>query len=139
MTNYAKVAMLLTVAAWLSSCVTTFKPIDPEPDEIQRNLKVGDTVIVHTKDQRTLELKVSNMTSEAIIGEAENGTATTGVEEQEIRFDEIDALEKRKLSVSKEKATKAGKVAGKVVGGIVIFAVFLYGMAAAMILSVAAL
>ncbi len=75
MTNYRKhtlsTAILIMSALLLSACykfVKTTKPIELEPPEIQHKIREGSRVYIQTKDGRALTLKVSQVTSEAIIG-----------------------------------------------------------------------
>jgi len=98
MTNYRKhtlsTAILIMSALLLSACykfVKTTEPIEPEPPEIQHEIGEGSRVYIQTKDGRALTLKVSQVTSEAIIG------IEIGLPEvfEAVPFDQIETLGKQ--------------------------------------------
>ena len=63
-------AIFLILAFIVSSCAS-YTGVRSYPTDIQSTLNTGDTVKITIKDGRKVELKVVEVTSEAIVGENE--------------------------------------------------------------------
>ena len=92
---FCKTLTWVVLAAFLFStaCTTTrviSRPIDPQPDTLQNELKKGDLVNVTTKGGNSFKLRIADLSSEAIMG------LTTGRNKRELRilFTEIAEIEK---------------------------------------------
>ncbi len=132
MTNYRKhtlsTAIPINSALLLGACynlVKTLKSIEPEPPEIQHKIRKGNRVYIQTKDGRALTLKVSHVTSEAIIG-----TEFGLTEKKAIPFDQIETLDKegyglRRMNKEeiKENINEGAKVFGMFVGALLLVAI----------------
>lgn len=83
-------ALLATLL--LSACASyqSYQLVNPQPVDIERKVKVGETVTVFTTEGKTLNLRVTAITSDTLIGE---DSATFA--EHKISFREIGLLEKK--------------------------------------------
>lgn len=93
---YESLIMILGLNFILLSCASYTKLI-PEQPNIQSSLEKGDTVKIHTKDGREVEFKITEISSDELIGESER-----------VNFDEISQLELMTAS-AKDNTFEAGK------------------------------
>ena len=82
------VGMLL--ASLLLGACASYQLVNPEPADIERKVKVADTVTVFTTNSETLRLRVTALTSDALIGED-----PVTFKEHRIPFREIGLVEKK--------------------------------------------
>ena len=79
-------------AVLLGACASyqSYQLVNPAPVDIERKVKVGEMVTVFTTEGKTLSLRVTAITSDALIGE-EPVTFT----EHKVTFREIGLVEKK--------------------------------------------
>ena len=82
----------LLAALLLGACASyqSYQLANPEPVDIERKVKVGETVTVFTTEGKTLSLRVTAITSDTLIGEDPVTFA-----EHKISFREIGLIEKK--------------------------------------------
>lgn len=109
---------LVAIAFLFSISCANYTVIKAQQPSLQDNLKEGDIVRVFTKDGRDLQLRILDITDEAIIGDDQRLLARN---KKTIAIDEISSLEKKQLSAGKT----AGLVAGILVGAIALPLIYL--------------
>lgn len=82
-------AVVLTVALLFTSCTSYSRSVNLT-ENLYNGLKPGDTVRVTTKTGRTVELKITTIDAEAIVGT-----------EQRIPLSEVATIEKQEISTAK--------------------------------------
>ncbi|MDX1486637.1 MAG: hypothetical protein R3268_00445 [Acidiferrobacterales bacterium] len=80
---------VLLATALVGACAS-YQLANPEPADIERKVKAGDTVTVFTTDGKTLDLRVTAITSDELIGEDLLTFA-----EHRVSFREIGLIEKK--------------------------------------------
>lgn len=82
--------LLATVLLGACASYQSYQLANPEPADIERKVKVGETVTVFTTAGKTLNLRVTAITSDTLIGE----DSVTSVEHR-VPFREIGLIEKK--------------------------------------------
>lgn len=82
--------LLATVLLGACASYQSYQLPNPEPEDILRKVKVGETVTVFTTEGKTLNLRVTAITSDALMGE-DSVTFT----EHRVSFGEIGLVEKK--------------------------------------------
>lgn len=89
----ALLAILLVSGCETVGTKVKSKPVKPEPAVIQKKVHVGDDVVIGTKDGKEFRLRVTQVTSEAVVGKRTSGE----YEEIEVPFEEIETIEIEKI------------------------------------------
>lgn len=122
--------VVLTAFLFSTSCTTTraisSRAIEPQPETLQNELKQGDLVKITAKGGRNFELRISELSSEAIMGLTSGRYIKDIKGELRILFTEIAEIEK----LIEKKETDPGKTfAALVLGAGLIFGVgLIYAM-----------
>lgn len=82
--------LLATVLVGACASYQSYRLANPQPADIERKVKAGDTVTVFTTEGKTLNLRVTAITSDALIGEDSVTFA-----EHKVPFREIGLVEKK--------------------------------------------
>ncbi len=83
------IAMAIVVLVFLSGC-TTLTKIEKSPSSIASNIQKGDKIKVVTNDGTAMDIKVKEMSDTSIIGES-----------IQIKYDDIETIEKKKMDGTK--------------------------------------
>lgn len=106
----AKVLIGLVALAYLvSTACANYHVLKTQQPSLRDNLKEGDIVRVVTNDGSALQLKILEITDEAIIGDDQGLLARN---KRTIPINEISNLEKKQISAGKTAGLITGIVAG---------------------------
>lgn len=107
---------IATVALMLLSCVSCTRIETSPPPDVHAQQLVGHQIRVTTVDGRILEFKVEMVTDNALVGVRTHFTRDRRVRvPEQVRFDEIAALERRDFSFWRTACVVAACAAGLLV------------------------